>query len=68
VPRITMTLPAIATARRVVVLASGSSKADAVANAFGSGAKPDHHVPASMLAPVAKEVTVLLDAAAAARL
>ena len=38
VPRITLTLPAFGAARQVVVLASGESKADAVAKAFGPGA------------------------------
>jgi 6-phosphogluconolactonase len=65
VPRITLTLPALARARRVVVLATGASKAGPVAAAFGSEARPDPHVPASMLAGTVKELTVLLDADAA---
>ncbi len=65
VPRITLTLPAIAAARTVVVLASGASKADAVAKAFGPRAQPDPHVPSSMLVPIAQRLVVLLDAAAA---
>jgi 6-phosphogluconolactonase len=68
VPRVTLTLPALALARQVVVLVAGASKADAVAAAFGPGAAPDPHVPSSMLAPLAKEITVLLDPAAAGRL
>jgi 6-phosphogluconolactonase len=68
VPRISMTLPTLTAARRVVFLVSGSSKAEAVAKAFGPGAVADPHVPASMLAPLAEEVTVLLDPAAAAQL
>lgn len=68
VPRISMTLPALSAARRVVFLVTGSSKADAVARAFGPGATADPHVPASMLVPLAEEVTVLLDPAAAERL
>jgi 6-phosphogluconolactonase len=68
VPRVSLTLPAIALARQVVFLVSGAAKADAVAAAFGSEAKPDPHVPSSMLAPVAKEIVVLLDPAAAGRL
>jgi 6-phosphogluconolactonase len=65
VPRVTMTLPALASARRVVFLASGASKAEAVAAAFGPDARPDRRVPSSLLAPLAKEVTLLVDPAAA---
>jgi 6-phosphogluconolactonase len=68
VPRITMTFPAVALARHVVVLAVGDSKADAIAAAFGPNAKPDHHVPSSLLGSTAKQLTVLIDPAAAARL
>jgi 6-phosphogluconolactonase len=68
VPRITMTLPALASAREVAFLAAGDSKAEAIAAAFGPGAKPDPHVPSSMVAPLANEVFVLLDLAAAGRL
>lgn len=68
VPRVSFTLPAIALARQVVFLVSGASKAAAVAAAFGAGAKPDPHVPSSMLASVAKEIVVLLDPAAAGQL
>jgi 6-phosphogluconolactonase len=65
VPRITMTFTALGMGRRVVFLVSGQSKAGAVAAAFGPDAKPDPRVPASMLAPFASEVTVLLDPPAA---
>jgi 6-phosphogluconolactonase len=68
VPRVTLTLPALASARQVVFLAAGEAKADAVAAAFGPDAKPDPHVPASLLVPLAKKITVLIDPAAAARL
>jgi 6-phosphogluconolactonase len=68
VPRVSMTLSALASARRVVFLVAGASKADAVAAAFGPDAKPDPHVPASLLGPLAREVIVLLDGAAAAKL
>lgn len=68
VPRVTLTLPALAAARKVVFLVSGASKAAAVAAAFGPGAPPDPHIPSSLVASMAREVTVLLDEAAAARL
>jgi 6-phosphogluconolactonase len=65
VPRISFTLPALGRGRHVVVLAQGESKAQAVAAAFGPDAKPDPHVPSSLLVTVAEEITVLLDPAAA---
>jgi 6-phosphogluconolactonase len=68
VPRVSFTFEAIALARRVVVLVSGESKAEAVAAAFGRGARPDPHVPSSYLAEVAQELLVLANPAAAARL
>jgi 6-phosphogluconolactonase len=68
VPRVTMTFPALANSRDVLVLAEGGSKADAVAAAFGPEAKPDPHVPSSMLVSEVKNLTVLLDHEAAAKL
>lgn len=68
VPRVSLTLPALAGARHVVVLAEGSGKADAIAEAFGAGAEAGPHVPASMLAPESKLLTVLIDLDAAAGL
>ncbi len=68
VPRISMTFRTLSWARRVVFLVSGDSKADAVAAAFGPDAKPDPHVPSSLLPPMVDDLTVLLDPAAAARL
>src|SRR6202022_2712432 len=60
VPRVSMSLPALALGKRIVFLAVGASKADAVAAAFGPDARPDPHVPASMLPPLAEHVQVLL--------
>ena len=68
VPRVSLTLSGLANARQTVFLVTGESKADAVAAAFRPGAVPDPHVPASMLVPLANELKVLLDPAAAARL
>jgi 6-phosphogluconolactonase len=68
VPRVSMTLPRLANAKQIVFLVTGESKADAVAAAFGPQAKPDPHVPSSLLAALAKEIKVLLDPPAAAGL
>jgi 6-phosphogluconolactonase len=68
VPRVSLTLSGLANAKQTVFLVTGDSKADAVAAAFGPESSPDPHVPASMLVPLANELKVLLDPAAAARL
>jgi len=68
VPRISFTLPTLAGARHIVFLATGASKADAIARAFGPGSQPDPAVPSSLLVPEAHRITVLIDQAAAADL
>ncbi|MBV9334449.1 MAG: 6-phosphogluconolactonase [Solirubrobacterales bacterium] len=66
VPRVTLTFPALVNARQIVFLATGDSKAEPVAAAFGPDAKPDPFLPASLLPPLASEVKVLVDPAAGA--
>ena len=68
VPRISMTLPTLVRTRQIVFLAVGESKADAIARAFGPDAEPDPATPSSLLVPEAKNLTVLIDEAAASRL
>ena len=68
VPRVSLTFSALASAKQIVFLVTGESKADAVAAAFGRGTAPDPRVPASLLVPLASDLKVLLDPAAAARL
>jgi 6-phosphogluconolactonase len=68
VARVSLTVTALTSSQRIVFLAKGESKADAVAHAFGQDADPDPSVPASLLAPTAKLITVLLDRSAASRL
>jgi 6-phosphogluconolactonase len=68
VPRISLTLPALTGGRHVAFLATGESKATAIAGAFGPDAHPDPAIPSSLLAPEAKLISVLTDRAAAAGL
>jgi 6-phosphogluconolactonase len=68
VPRISLTLPALTAARHIVFLATGESKADAIARAFGPDAEPSPETPASLVVPEAKSISVLIDDAAASRL
>ena len=66
VERVTMTMPMLQSARRIVFVAGGASKADAVRRAFGGPVSRD--VPASLLRNAAAPVEVYLDADAAAKL
>lgn len=68
VPRVTLTFPALARAKHVVVLATGAGKADPISAAFADDAPLTPNVPASLLRERVGAVTVLLDDAAAARL
>jgi 6-phosphogluconolactonase len=66
VERVTMTLPVLSGASRVVFLVGGSAKADAVARAFAG--PPDPSIPGSLLRSEQGETIVLLDGSAAAKL
>ncbi len=66
VPRISLALPALNSARHVVFLITGGEKAAAVRRAFGDPADPSS--PAAHVRPSGGELTVLLDPAAAAEL
>jgi 6-phosphogluconolactonase len=68
VPRVSLTLPALAHTSQMVFLVEGESKADAVRAAFGPDAKPDPRLPASLVPPLVDKLLVLLDPAAAAQL
>ncbi len=68
VPRVTLTFPALSRAKRVLVLATGESKADPIAAAFAQDAQQTPDVPASLLVEHVEDIVVLLDEAAAARL
>jgi 6-phosphogluconolactonase len=63
VERVTMTLPALLSGRRLVVLATGEEKAEAVRRAFRD--EPGEAVPASLLRGGDAPLEVYLDAAAA---
>ena len=62
VPRVSLTLPALSSARRTVFLVTGEAKRDAVRRAF---VEDDHSSPAARLRPPQGELLVLLDAEAA---
>jgi 6-phosphogluconolactonase len=66
VPRVTMTLPALARSRVIIFLAEGREKAEAAARAFVGD--PDPATPASLVRSAQGETLAILDAAAASRL
>jgi len=66
VPRVSLTLPALNSARRTVFLVTGADKAGAMKRAFGDPA--DAASPSAQVRPKAGELLVLCDAAAAAEL
>ena len=66
VSRITLTLPVVNAARRIVVLVTGEGKADAVRRAFSG--PPDPSAPGSLVQPESGSIEVLLDPPAASLL
>lgn len=68
VPRVTLTFPAIALARHVLVVAAGAGKADALAQSFADDAPVSRDVPGSLLGEFSQAITVLTDEAGASRL
>jgi 6-phosphogluconolactonase len=68
VPRVTLTLPALASAERIVFLVAGASKAEIVGRVFGAQASPTEELPSTLLIPLSDRITLLTDAAAAAQL
>jgi 6-phosphogluconolactonase len=66
VDRVTMTMPEIRSAKRIVFIVDGASKADAVARAFGGEISADAPASLVLLAPITVEV--FLDHAAAAKI
>jgi 6-phosphogluconolactonase len=63
VPRVTMTLPTLLSARRIVLLVTGAAKAPALARAFAGGIDPE--LPASLLRRGEAPIEVYCDQAAA---
>lgn len=66
VPRISLTMPAMGSAREAILLITGENKAAAVARAFGDD--PDRSLPAAQIELRYGTLTVLLDEAAASKL
>jgi 6-phosphogluconolactonase len=66
VDRVTMTMPEIRSAKRIVFIVAGESKADAVVRAFGGEITPE--APASLVRLREIRVEVFLDRAAASKL
>ncbi|MCP3982711.1 MAG: 6-phosphogluconolactonase [bacterium] len=65
--RLTLTLPALNSARRVILLATGEEKARVIAEAF-CGVKHDEPYPCERVAPYHAKREVLVDAAAASQI
>jgi 6-phosphogluconolactonase len=65
--RLTLTFPALNSARRVMFLATGEEKAQVIAEAFGGAEHPEPH-PCERVAPFHARREVLVDRAAASRI
>ena len=69
VPRVTFTFPALAAAEKIVFLIAGAAKAEIVERVFGEQpATGAELLPSQMLIAMSDRITLLTDAAAAARL
>jgi len=66
VPRVTMTIPALASAADVLFLVTGAEKADAAGRAFAGA--PDPATPASLVRSAEGKTAAVLDSAAAERI
>jgi 6-phosphogluconolactonase len=66
VDRVTMTMPTFRSAKRIVFIVDGESKADAVKRAFGGEITPEAPASLVLLAPI--QVEVFLDRPAASKL
>jgi 6-phosphogluconolactonase len=68
VPRVSLTMPVLCAARRIIFLVAGEDKAEAVERCFAPDVEPNRDAPGSLVRPVDGELVVLLDEAAASRL
>jgi 6-phosphogluconolactonase len=66
IDRVTLSLPELRSAREILFLFAGESKADAAARAFAD--EPSPHTPASLVRARDGRTVVILDRAAAAKL
>jgi 6-phosphogluconolactonase/glucosamine-6-phosphate isomerase/deaminase len=66
VDRVTLSIPALNSAREIVFAVSGADKADAALRAFASPPSPE--TPASLVRALEGKTTAILDRAAAAKL
>jgi 6-phosphogluconolactonase len=66
VERVTMTMPVLRAARRIVLLVTGESKSEAIARAFGP--EIEEELPASLLRLAATPVEVFLDGPAGSKI
>jgi len=65
--RLTLTFPALNSAKQVIFMATGAEKARVIAESFGGASHPEVH-PCERVAPIHGRRDVLLDMAAASKL